>query len=130
MEQRLGITGPQRFVLRLVGRFPGISAGQLAQALNVHPSTVTGILKRLMQRRLLVRRVDPHDRRRSFLALTEGGRRLNVDPSDTVEGAVAGVLAALPPAKVAHAREVLLALSAALDGRQEQLQAAASGGAP
>ena len=27
MEGELGITGPQRLVLRIVGRFPGLSAG-------------------------------------------------------------------------------------------------------
>jgi len=30
MESRFGITGPQRLVVRIVGRFPGISAGALA----------------------------------------------------------------------------------------------------
>lgn len=120
MERRLGITGQQRFTLRLVGRFPGITAGQLAEALGVHPSTITGISKRLQKRGLLARRADPHDRRRTFLALTEAGRALNVDPSGTVEGAVARVLSELPPAKVAAAREVLGALSAALGPATEQ----------
>ena len=115
MERELGITGPQRFVLRLVGRFPGITAGQLADALDVHPSTVTGILQRLERRKLLVRRSDPRDRRRSFLALSDAGRALNVDPDGTVEGAVARVLETLPKGKVSNAREVLTALADALD---------------
>jgi DNA-binding MarR family transcriptional regulator len=125
MEQKLGITGPQRFVLRLVGRFPGITAGQLAGALGVHPSTVTGILQRLTKRRLLARRADPRDRRRSFLALTEAGRALNVDPAGTVEGAVAQVLEQLPKGKVTNAREVLTALAEALGEREEELRQAA-----
>jgi DNA-binding MarR family transcriptional regulator len=124
MEQELGITGPQRFVLRLLGRFPGMTAGQLADALGVHPSTITGIVKRLQQRRLVVRRVDPRDRRRSFLALTETGRALNVDPSGTVEGAIAQVLERLPEGKVAHAREVLGELAAALSEREAALRQA------
>lgn len=117
MEKSLGITSPQRFVLRLVGRFPGITAGQLAQVLNVHPSTVTGILKRLGKRGFITRRADPRDGRRSFLALTTAGRALHVDPAGTVEGAVAQVLEALPAHKVAAAREVLSALEAVLDQR-------------
>ena len=47
MEQRSGVTGPQRLVLRVVGLFPGISAGALARLLHVHPSTLTGVLHRL-----------------------------------------------------------------------------------
>src|SRR5438132_8459125 len=35
-----------RLVMRIVGRFPGIAAGRVAQILHVHPSTLTGILKR------------------------------------------------------------------------------------
>lgn len=119
MELRLGVTGPQRFVLRLIGRFPGITASQLAASLDVHPSTVTGILKRLQKRRLVVRRADPRDGRRSFLALTGAGRAVNVDPEGTVEGAVEKVLAQLPSAKVSSAREVLGALSQALEGHGE-----------
>ena len=124
MEEQLGVTGPQRFTLRLIGRFPGVTASQLSEALDVHPSTVTGILKRLEKRKLLVRRADPHDRRRAFLALTEAGRALNVDPSGTVEGAVEKALAGLPPAKVAIAREVLTELSHALGDVPELRQTA------
>lgn len=125
MERQLGITGPQRFVLRLVGRFPGVTAGQLADALGVHPSTMTGVLKRLQRKRLLVRRTDPRDRRRSFLALTDAGQALNVDPGGTVEGAVAQVLERLPRGKVTNTREVLTALADALGEREEALRDAA-----
>jgi DNA-binding MarR family transcriptional regulator len=127
MEQSLGITSPQRFVLRLIGRFPSVTAGQLADALKVHPSTMTGILKRLRRRGLLTRRADPHDRRRAFLALTPAGRALHVDPQGTVEGAVTQVLHDLPAHKVEAAREVLEALSQRLEeevtGRGEGLRA-------
>jgi DNA-binding MarR family transcriptional regulator len=47
MEANFGMTGPQRLVVRIVGRFPGTPAGRVSQILHVHPSTLTGILKRL-----------------------------------------------------------------------------------
>ena len=47
MEATLGVTGPQRLVIRIVGRFPGAPAGLLSEILHIHPSTLTGILKRL-----------------------------------------------------------------------------------
>ncbi|MBK7861804.1 MAG: MarR family transcriptional regulator [Archangiaceae bacterium] len=117
MEREKGVTAPQRFVLRLLGRFPSVTASQLASALDVHPSTITGILKRLERRKLVTRRRDPHDRRRTFLALTARGRALDVEPSGTVEGAVEEVLSAQPEHKVAIAREVLTALAAELANR-------------
>ena len=46
MEHRHGVTGPQRLVLRLVGRFPGVSPGELAALLRLHPSTLTGVPSR------------------------------------------------------------------------------------
>ena len=67
MQAELGITGPQRLVIRIVGRFPGIPAGQLAGILHLHPSTLTGILARLEHRGLITRRSDPRDRRRTLL---------------------------------------------------------------
>lgn len=114
MEVRLGVTAPQRFVLRLVGRYPGMTAGQLAEVLHVNPSTVTGLLKRLASRGLVSRRHDPRDRRRTFVGLTDAGRSINRDAAGTVEGAVEHVIATLPRAKVAAARDVLTALAAAL----------------
>ena len=35
MQSSLGVTGPQRLVIRIVGRFPGLTAGQLAEILHV-----------------------------------------------------------------------------------------------
>lgn len=37
-----GVTGPQRLVIRLIGLFPGVSAGDLAAILHLHPSTLAG----------------------------------------------------------------------------------------
>ena len=59
MEGELGITGPQRLVLRMVGRFPDVSAGDLAHIVRLHPSTITGILHRLVRTGLLERKRDP-----------------------------------------------------------------------
>jgi DNA-binding MarR family transcriptional regulator len=49
MTGEIGVTGPQRLVLRVVGLFPGLSAGELATILHLHPSTLTGVLQRLVQ---------------------------------------------------------------------------------
>jgi DNA-binding MarR family transcriptional regulator len=115
MEANFGMTGPQRLVVRIVGRFPGITAGRVAEILHVHPSTLTGVLKRLESRAIVQRRPDPRDARRALLALTNKGRRLDTLRTGTVEQAVRRVLTR-DPAKVAAAQEVLSALSQELDG--------------
>src|SRR5437870_11448179 len=87
MESTFGLTGPQRLVVRIVGRFPGIAAGRIAEILHVHPSTLTGVLKRLESRGILQRRPDPRDARRALFMLTAKGRRLDTIRTGTVEQA-------------------------------------------
>jgi MarR family transcriptional regulator, organic hydroperoxide resistance regulator len=111
MESTLGLTGPQRLVLRLVGRFPGITAGRLAQILHVHPSTLTGVLKRMEKRGLLERKSDPLDGRKALFALTESGRAMDVPATGTVEAAVQRAMARLPRARLIAAQEVLATLA-------------------
>ncbi len=107
MQRELQITGLQRLVLRIVGRNPGIGAGDLASALHVHPSTLTGVLARLDERGLVARIADAEDGRRLRLRLTPHGRELDQDRGGTVEAALARALARCDPAAVETAREVL-----------------------
>ncbi len=110
MERTIGVTGPQRHVIRIVGRFPGISVGRLATLLDVHPSTVTGLSKRLVRLGLIRRRVDPHDARRLTLGLTPKGRAIEAKTAGTIEAALGTLLATTNSAKVGAAREVLESL--------------------
>jgi len=120
MAATLGVTGPQRLVLRIVGRFPGISAGQLALVLHLHPSTLTGVFRRLERRGLLARRRDPHDGRRAALGLTAAGRRLDVATAGTIESELDAVLSTLPPRTIGAARDVLQALARRLSEPQRR----------
>lgn len=111
MEMQLGVTGLQRFTIRMLGRFPTASAGRLAEILHVHPSTLTGVLRRLEERGYILRKADPNDGRRALFALTPDGRSLNTLQSGTVEAAVRRALSGMSERKVAAAREVLLAVA-------------------
>ena len=88
MARHLGVTGPQRFVIRLIGQFPGISAGDLAALLHSDPSTLTGVLRRLESRGLLIRARDSFDARRVLFRLTPRGHRINQISAGTIEDAV------------------------------------------
>jgi DNA-binding MarR family transcriptional regulator len=115
MKSAIGVTGPQRLVVRIVARFPGIPAGQIAQLLHVHPSTLTGILKRLERQGLIRRRPDPKDRRRAFLGITEEGRRIDATGARTVEAVVERVIGRTPRRGVEGTRAMLSDLATALE---------------
>lgn len=117
MRARFGVTGPQRFAVRLVSRFPDISAGELAAVLHVHPSTLTGVLDRLVRRGLLSRRTDPADGRRALFRATASGRRLDRLRQGTIEASVRTALRAIEPSRLAAARAALEAIAAALARR-------------
>jgi len=117
MEADVGITGPQRLVLRIVGRRPGVGAGELARTLQLHPSTLTGILRRLEGRGLVEREPAPRDRRQARLHLTPDGRSVDRRHAGTVEAAVRRVLADSTPARVDATADFLRALESALTTR-------------
>jgi DNA-binding MarR family transcriptional regulator len=110
MQRTVGVTGPQRLVLRLLARFPGVTMARVALFLRVHPSTAGGIVKRLEARGWVHRRSDPRDRRRAYLGLTPAGRDFDAGSPGLIEAAVRRTLHALPPPVVEHAREALVSL--------------------
>jgi DNA-binding MarR family transcriptional regulator len=107
MERTIGVTGPQRFVVRMVGRSPGVSAGELARTLHLHPSTLTEVLRRLTERGLVRRAHDPRDGRRALFWLTDDGRALDGRRRGTGEGRVRATLDAVPRRDLAAAARVL-----------------------
>jgi MarR family transcriptional regulator, organic hydroperoxide resistance regulator len=115
MERTIGVTGPQRLVIRILGRYPGLTLARLAHLLNVHASTASGIVKRLEQRGLVSRGSDTRDRRRAYLGLTARGRRLDAEAEGTIEAALHRALASLHPDTVQHARRALAAIVAELE---------------
>src|SRR5438132_9832699 len=119
MEASFGITGPQRLVVRIVGRFPGISAGGLADVLHVHPSTLTGVLRRLEARGVVQRRGDPKDGRRALFGLTMRGKKLDTLRTGLVEQAVKRALARLP-SEIAASQRMLAALASELERNPEE----------
>lgn len=116
MEAALGVTGPQRLVIRMIGRFPSIHARQLADILHLHPSSLTALLKRLERRHLVRRWPDERDRRRWLLGLTRKGQALNRELPGTIEAAVQRVLKTTSADKLEATRAVLSRLARELDG--------------
>jgi len=115
MGKTLGVTGPQRLVIRVVGQTPDVTASEIAAILGLHPSTLTGVLARLERQRLLQRRIDPADRRRLRFQLTPAGRQIDRERKGTVEAAVRRALGRADPAQMAHTVAMIELLIAELD---------------
>ncbi len=129
MAAKFGVTGPQRLVLRVVGKYPGIAAGQLAAVLRLHPSTVTVIVQRLEQEGYLTRGIDKKDRRRTQLKVTDRGRRIARSTAGTVEEAMQAALGGVSDKTLQAASEVLTAVAREL-GKRAGGPLAASGAVP
>lgn len=114
MARTIGVTGPQRLVLRIIGRHPDSTAGEIAAILEIHASTLSGILSRLESAGMIVRQVDPADRRRARFSLSPGGERVDLARKGTVEAAVKRALAKASPEAAAGWAEVLGLLVAEL----------------
>ena len=115
MEAALGLRAQQRFVVRILGRLPGLSPAQLAELLHVDRGSITALLKRLEAKELVTRKPDLNDGRRVFLSLTARGRKLDTPTRVSVEHAVASVLERTTSADLAAVKRVLSRLVMALD---------------
>lgn len=68
------LTPPQYAVLNILGGQPGLDQSRLGELASMDLATLTVLLNRLEDRGYLLRRVDPENRRRKLLSLTESGR--------------------------------------------------------
>ena len=116
MVGRIGLTAPQRLAVRFIGRQPDVTLGELAALLHLHPGTVTGIVKRLADMGLVMRRRSTDDTRRVHLTLTVQGQVINRRRRGTVEAAVRRALGRLSAARVDVAADVMRRLARELAG--------------
>lgn len=72
----LGVTPVQYAVMDALWREDNLTPSQIASAISLDGSTVTGILDRLESKELCKRLPDPNDRRALRVVLTESGRAL------------------------------------------------------
>jgi MarR family transcriptional regulator, organic hydroperoxide resistance regulator len=106
IAQEFELAPQQIAALKALGERGSIPMSELAGELHCDTSNVTGIVDRLEQRGLVVRRSAPHDRRVKLLELTargvelgsEVGRRMSRPPPE---------LAALPAADQRALRDTL-----------------------
>ena len=74
--QRFEIGVTEWRVVAVLGRYPGLSAGEVAARTAMDKVAVSRALARLLERGLVERDTHGGDRRRSVLALSRGGKRI------------------------------------------------------
>ncbi|HJV91249.1 MAG TPA: MarR family transcriptional regulator [Holophagaceae bacterium] len=108
VEAQFGLTGPQLWALSELGRSAPLSLKDLAARMHLTPSTVVGVIDRLLAKGLVQRAQDPADRRRVSLSLSPEGKALLATAPSPAQGRLIEGLNQLDPKQ-------LTALSAGLD---------------
>lgn len=77
--RQANVTEQQWRVLRVLDRVDALDASGIAKQALLYAPTVTRILRELVDRNLIVRRIDPNDGRRSVISISAQGRQLVQD---------------------------------------------------
>jgi DNA-binding MarR family transcriptional regulator len=71
LVRHFGLTGPQLIILQEISNRKEVAVNEIAKAVSLGQPTVTGILERLENRGLIVRRRSKRDKRKVFISITE-----------------------------------------------------------
>lgn len=74
--EKVGLTPPQFYVLATIGYAGGLPFGEIGAKMMVTVSNLTGIVDRLEEKKLVLRKRDEHDRRVVHVVLTDKGAKL------------------------------------------------------
>lgn len=99
MERATGISSAQLFALRQIARRPGQSLSDLAASTLTTQSSVSEVVTRLVQRRLVDRKVAADDHRRIELEATKSGRATLANAPETAQEKLLNGLLTLPARK-------------------------------
>jgi DNA-binding MarR family transcriptional regulator len=78
-DKRFGLTIPEWRVIAVLGRFPGLSAVEVADRTMMDKVAVSRAVSKLLKSGRIDREFADADRRRSILNLSEEGRRVHDD---------------------------------------------------
>ena len=102
--KRSGVSGPQLWALNVLQDGPALSLSELSERLFAHPSTVSGIVDRLVERGAVRREADPEDGRGIRLSLTPLGKRVVRSSPPPVQAGLRRALDAMPTAQLRQLR--------------------------
>lgn len=107
IELKIGISLAQLFVLQQVAERPAESLNDLAERTATHQSSVSVVVRRLVDRGLVSRSSSTIDKRRVQIAATPKGQALLADAPRTIQGRLMMGLDAMTPAERNKLAELL-----------------------
>lgn len=110
VEREAGIGGAQLWALSLVRETPGLSVSALAEAMDIHQTTSSNLVKGLLALRLVETHRNGIDRRATLLKVTPAGTRLLRKAPGPFTGVLPQALAQLDPPTLERLRVDLDAL--------------------
>ena len=102
IQKEHGLSIPQLLVLTYLNNQPEFKAThkEVTKYLNLNSSTITGIISRLEKKDYIIRKVNPDDRRVSYIALTALGQKLLQSTPKLMHERLAHKLKEADPSKV------------------------------
>ena len=97
IEKQLGISLAQLWVLQILAERPADSLNELALATATHQSSVSVVVRRLVERGFVTRTTADRDKRRVRIELTEAGRSLLGKAPPTVQVSLVSGLRRMAP---------------------------------
>ncbi len=76
LSKTSGLTSPQLLIMLEIDKVSGVNSSQVAKSVNLSAATVTNILDRLENKKLISRVRDTQDKRKIGLYLTESGKNI------------------------------------------------------
>jgi DNA-binding MarR family transcriptional regulator len=107
IEGKLGISLAQLFVLQQLADKPAESLNELAERTATHQSSVSVVVRRLVERGLVTRDASQTDRRRVQIALTPTGQNMLRGAPPTVQSDLMHGMSRMSPEKRAILAELL-----------------------
>ena len=109
-ERSAGISGAQLFVLQSLVDEPASSLNELAERTLTDQSSVSVVVKRLADRKLVARKASPVDARRIELTLTAAGKRLLARCPEPTQARLVRSLRRMSPVELSNLKAGLAAL--------------------
>ncbi len=113
-ELKVGLSSAQLFALQQLASSPGMSVNELASRTFTHQSSVSVVVSRLVERRLVAKITSPEDRRRVRLALTEAGHAVLRRSPEPVQHRLLAGIAALPDQQLHALAQALTEIARAI----------------
>ena len=105
--KEFGVTGPQLWLMKTLRQEEGSSIGSISRKMYLHISTVSGIVDRLEEKGLVVRKRGDPDRRVVMVHLTDAGKKLVRQGPEPSQGKLLHGLQGLSNREVTELHEAL-----------------------